>query len=88
MADSISQDDLDALWGSLSGDETKEPSAAKEEKPAEAAGLAQADLDALWGPAAGTEEHPASAAPEEPAARVSENLTQDDIDKLLAEMGR
>jgi hypothetical protein len=122
MADLISQDDLNALWGSLSGDEFKGPPAEKEEKPAQSAGISQADLDALWGgldcggdgqsplkPEANDSrkgglsqadldalwgltpgaQDPAPAAPkEESSAPKSESLSQDDIDKLLAEMGR
>jgi len=119
MADSISQSDLDALWGSLSEDETKGASPAKEEAPAQA-GLSQADLDALWGDLGGggspepakeesgsgglsqadlnalwgeaglslPEPTPAPVAAEPAASSASENLSQDDIDRLLAEMGR
>lgn len=122
MADSISQADLDALWGSLSENQTTEPPSAKKEEPAQPAGISQADLDALWGqpgdagkpaetaPAADEpgglsqadldalwgaaglappEPSPPPAAPkQEPASSGGENLSQEDIDKLLAEMGR
>jgi hypothetical protein len=118
MAESISQADLDALWGSLSEDDTKGPSTAKAEEPAQASGISQADLDALWGDLGGEPESeakesgsgglsqadlnalwgeaglslpeptPAPAAPEPAASSASENLSQDDIDRLLAEMGK
>ena len=119
MADILSQNDLDALWGLTPGDERQTQNGAKDDIPASPAGLSQADLDALMG--GSSEEKPAgkeadtpsvglsqadldalwgldpnesapqtagpkAAAPEpEPSAPIGENLSQDDIDKLLAE---
>ncbi len=122
MADLLSQNDLDALWGLTPGDERQGQNGAKEETPAPAAGLSQADLDALmggsseeksagkeadtsqvglsqadldalWGLASNDSAPPAAgpkAAASEPApsAPVGENLSQDDIDKLLSEFGK
>jgi len=93
MADILSQEDLDALWGQASGDEGQEQNGAKGETPA-SPGLSQADLDALFG-AAGIDTTPkadnakAAAPPPQPAsAPVGDNLSQDDIDRLLAEFGK
>jgi hypothetical protein len=79
----ISQADLDALWGALSGTEDEQ----KNEKPAGTA-ISQDDLNALWGGFAS--DTGISAAAGEPAAEQAENehLSQDDIDRLLAEMGK
>ncbi len=119
MAESISQADLDALWGSLSEGQDEAPAPAKKEEPAASAGVSQADLDALWADLGGLgEPEPAKAkespsggmsqadldalwadAPVDPpsassapaeasASSASENLSQDDIDRLLAEMGK
>jgi len=93
MADLLSQDDLDSLWGPASGDEGKKESGGEGESSAPAAGLSQADLDALWGeaskdPVPGTAE-PEAAKPEKDASPPKgENLSQDDIDKLFAEFRR
>lgn len=96
MADLISQDDLDALWGSLSGDESKGATPAKEEKAPDQTGISQADLDALWGDLGlPTEEtHGAGSAAPAPAplpmeeSSGGESLSQEEIDRLLAEMGK
>ncbi len=122
MADLLSQNDLDALWGLTPGDESQGQNGAKEEIPASPAGLSQADLDALMGGSseektasneAGTSPvglsqadldalwglapndsapqaaGPKAAAPEpEPSAPIGENLSQDDIDRLLADFGK
>ncbi len=122
MAELLTQDDLNALWGPTPGDESQGPDGAKENIPAPAAGLSQADLDALWGGASqdapGKEEENAPSvglsqadldalwglAPKDPApqearpkpamaetdtsAGASENLSQDDIDRLLSEFGK
>jgi len=120
MADLISQNDLDALWGPTPGDESQKQNGAKEETPASPAGLSQADLDALMGGSseektaseeagssqaglsqadldalwglAPADSTPQTAAPKtaepEPSAPISENLSQDDIDKLLADFGK
>jgi len=119
MADLLSQNDLDALWGLTPGDEGQGQNGAKEEIPSSSAGLSQADLDALMGGSSGEKTAgkeadaspaglsqadldalwglapddsapkaagPKAAAPEpEPSAPIGENLSQDDIDKLLAE---
>ena len=81
----LSQADLDALWGDLGGS----PEPAKEE-PGGVAGLSQDDLNALWGEAGLSlaEPPPAPAAPEPAASSGSENLSQEDIDRMLEEMGR
>jgi hypothetical protein len=88
MADSISQADLDALFGQLGGDAAK----AEDTKPADngAGGLSQDDLNALWGEAGLSlpEPTPMPEAPVQAASSASENLSQEDIDRLLAEMGR
>ena len=93
MADILSQDDLDALWGQASGDEGQGPNGATGGTPA-SPGLSQADLDALFG-AAGIDITPkadgakgAAPRPEPAAAPAGDNLSQDDIDKLLAEFGK
>jgi hypothetical protein len=119
MAESISQADLDALWGSLSEGGNEAPEPAKKEEPAASAGVSQADLDALWADLGGLGEPeppkekksgsgrmsqadldalwadapadptPASSAPADASASaIGENLSQDDIDRLLAEMGK
>lgn len=118
MADSISQSDLDALWGSLSGNDSAEPAVAAKAEPAPQTGVSQADLDALWGDLGGGDGASASngtgdggmsqsdldalwaTAPSEaemapagttvppPAPPGGGNLSQDDIDMLLAEMGK
>ena len=122
MADLLSQNDLDALWGLTPGDEGQGQNGAKEEIPASPAGLSQADLDvlmggpsegktaskeadtspvglsqadldALWGlapndSATQTATPKAAAAEPEPSAPIGENLSQDDIDRLLAEFGK
>jgi hypothetical protein len=122
MADLLSQNDLDALWGLTPGDEGQGQNGAKEKIPASPAGLSQADLDALmggtseektaskeadtspaglsqadldalWGlapndPAPQTAAPKAAAAQPEPSAPIGENLSQDDIDRLLAEFGK
>jgi hypothetical protein len=111
----ITQADLDALWGALGGDQQEK--AAPPDEPEQVNGISQADLDALWGALNGTgdeqkNEKPAatgisqddlnalwggfasdtgiSAVPNEPAAEesVNEHLSQDDIDRLIAEMGK
>jgi len=93
MADILSQDDLDALWGQASGDEGQGQNGASGETPA-SAGLSQADLDALFG-AAGIDITPkadspkrAAPPPDPAAAPAGDNLSQDDIDRLLAEFGK
>ena len=85
-ASGITQADLDALWGGIGGGGVEQTSAEKKESAPP--GLSQSDLDVLWGlaPEDGRQE-PTIA--EEPArAPISENLSQDDIDRLLAEMGK
>jgi hypothetical protein len=81
QVDGISQADLDALWGALNGSGEEQ----EKEKPA-ATGISQDDLNALWGGFAS--DTGISAAPSEPATEqsVNEHLSQDDIDRLLAEM--
>jgi len=88
MADLLSQNDLDALWGQTPGDEGQGQNGAKEET-ASPAGISQADLDALFG-AAGIDPGPKTdaAPPPEPAEPIGDNLSHDDIDKLLAELGK
>ena len=93
MADLLSQNDLDALWGQTPGDEGQGQNGAKGETP-ESAGVSQADLDALFG-AAGIDAGLTTAAPKAAApppgpsaAPIGDNLSQDDIDKLLAEFGK
>ena len=86
MADSISQADLDALLGDLGAEKAAgaEPGAFG----SGSAGLSQADLDALWGSAPQEPAATPTAPAEGRASSGSENLSQDDIDKLLAEMGK
>ena len=48
MAESISQTDLDALWGSIIR-RRNQGALSREKGDACQAGLSQADLDALWG---------------------------------------
>ena len=114
-AETITQADLDALWGALGGDQQEK--AVPPNQPEQVDGITQADLDVLWGALNGTgevqkKEKPAgtgisqddlnalwggfasetdiSVEPNEPAAEPSanEHLSQDDIDRLLAEMGK
>jgi flagellar motor switch protein FliM len=87
--DGVSNSDLDALFAGLGrGAEGNTPSEADQSPPG---GLSQSDLDALWGglseTTAGLAE-PTVVAGEPSSAPKSENLSQDDIDKLLEEMGR
>jgi hypothetical protein len=89
MADTLSQEDLDALWGQASGDEGQGQNGAAGETPA-SPGLSQADLDALFG-AAGIDITPtadSAKAAATPPAPVSDSLSQDDIDRLLSEFGK
>lgn len=85
----ISQSDLDALFGALGGG-TAESAPAEADQPS-AGGLSQNDLDALWGgltEAAAERAEPTVATEESSPSPIGENLSQDDIDRLLAEMGR
>ena len=70
-----------------------EEKTASKEADASPAGLSQADLDALWSLAPNdsapqTTGLKAAAAEPEPSAPIGENLSQDDIDRLLAEFGK
>ncbi len=90
-ATGLTQADLDALMSTLGGGEAAQTDHGEEE--AGAAGLAQSDLDALWGLSSGDGPRVATKTSEsepqaEPSAAAGEILSQDDIDKLLAEMGR
>jgi hypothetical protein len=92
-SNSISQADLDALWGALGTSEETAPE--KKEEPA-IQGISQDDLNALWGGLETNQSTPAKAvaAPSAVAgmstdaepSKVSEHLSQDDIDRLLEEM--
>src|SRR5271157_4577525 len=82
MAESISQADLDALWGSLSEGQNEAPAPAKKEEPAAASvGVSQADLDALWADLGGLGE-PEPAKEKEPP---SGGMSQADLDALWAD---
>jgi RNAse (barnase) inhibitor barstar len=119
MADILSQNDLDALWGLSSGEQSERP-APPDTESVSAAGITQADLDALWGALGGGNDGTAAVEQKEPAytgvsqgdldalwglartevpqepviaeaetpAPTAENLSQDDIDRLLSEMGK
>ena len=82
----ITQADLDALWGALGAEETADCGEIREEY--ESAGLSQGDLDALWGLSSGGGREESTTTEEGPSAPIGENFSQDDIDRLLAEMGR
>ena len=89
MADVVSQNDLDALFGKDGGGTAD--GAASGGNGNGSGGLSQADLDNLLGDlgdlgakAAAESPPPAAAAP----APGSDNLSQDDIDRLLAEFGK
>jgi hypothetical protein len=98
MSDGISQADLDALFSGL-GDAATEPK--KEPKQEEGGGLNQSDLDALFSgldmgaPSPPAEEKKSVAVKMEEAWEAAppvdeskgESLSQDDIDKMLAEFG-
>jgi hypothetical protein len=84
----ISQSDLDALFGLLEGG--GESGRAAQKNATSSNGLSQTDLDALWGGLANATERtePTVIIQPAPAGAVNENLSQDDIDRLLAEMGK
>jgi hypothetical protein len=91
-AKGLSQADLDALWGALSENGAGQPApvegAAAEES---SGGLSQADLDALWGLSGlspGPERMGLTITEEPRPDPIGENLSQDDIDALLAEFGK
>jgi hypothetical protein len=93
MSDGISQSDLDALFSGLSDPVTDTKTEAKEE----GGGLNQSDLDALFGGLTFTEPEPktdikqkmeeAWEPPPPTTEAAGETLSQDDIDKMLAEFG-
>ncbi len=82
----ITQADLDALWSALGVEETADCGEIREE--CESTGLFQGDLDALWGPSFGEGREEPTTTEEGPSASIGENLSQDDIDRLLVKMGR
>ncbi|MGD0230277.1 MAG: hypothetical protein ABSC19_07955 [Syntrophorhabdales bacterium] len=86
MADVLSQDDLNALLG-LMENAPAEPVVQREEKRPPVGGLSQEDLDSLLGGLAGPVVQAAPAGQEEEKAGA-ESLSQDEIDKLLAEFGK
>ena len=94
MGDALSQNDLNALLGlGADGGATDAPPSAKDGNGS-SGGLSQADLDGLLGDlgeigaSAGTESAAAQAAPEAKPDAGGDNLSQDEIDKLLAEFGK
>jgi hypothetical protein len=88
MADLLSQADLNALLG-LPDEAEPEPAKPKEEPTL--AGLQQADLDALLEglDVSFTPTIMAEAAPmEDDAASTGQTLSQDEIDRMLADFGK
>jgi hypothetical protein len=81
----ISQADLDALFGALGGTDN---GVAPKKNESTAVGFSQADLNALGGLTSDGGIQEPAAVIEENRAPVGENLSQDDIDRLLAEMGK
>jgi hypothetical protein len=85
---SISQADLDNLYAGLSALQNGGDAQKQTEPSTGDGGLSQADLDKLWGAVADADRAEAPPAEEPKAAPIGENLSQDDIDKLLADLGR
>lgn len=85
MADQISQDDLDLLWGQKSETEAKEAEKVKEETSPSSSGVSQADLDALWADLGGTET--TVEAPPKEGAEPSNAISQADLDALWGALG-
>ena len=90
MADLLSQNDLNALLGLATEDGASGPAKAME-GPAPAGGLSQGDLDSLLsglGDIAPAKPKIPAPAQEESAMPCGDTLSQDEIDRLLADFGK
>jgi hypothetical protein len=85
MADQISQDDLDLLWGKKSETEAKKAEKVNEETSPSSSGVSQADLDALWAGLGGIETKTESPPKEE--AAPTNAISQADLDALWGALG-
>ena len=92
MADLLSQNDLNALLGLSAEDGTSGPAEPVEgTAPAAPAGLSQGDLDSLLAGLADFPRQPSQESGpggEECAVASGETLSQEEIDRLLADYGK